>query len=329
MKKAETTRHLRKSLGDPRSQVFFLYCKSLEQYLAGGGESALRGAYEAGRLGLANDLGVLDMAALHHSALVKILIRARGQDETQANLSAASQFFAESLSRYEMAYRGYRDAMAALHLLNETLEKEANRIARAVHDQAGHLLLAVHLAMAEIARDLPPALQGKIKDVIDLLHQAEGQLRELSHELHPTMLHDLGLVPAVRLLADGVSKRSSLSIWVEATLDGRLPTTVETALYRIIQEALTNVTKHAQAENVWIKLDGDAPRICCSIRDDGVGFDVRAPRGQKGLGLIGIQERLSAIGGTLQITSEPGKGTLLLVTVPRKRAGVNPRNARR
>lgn len=315
MEKAETARHLES-----------LYSEALEQYLAGGGESALRGAYEAGRLALAKDLGVLDMAALHHSALAKVVLGAHGQDEMQAKLSAASQFFAESLSPYEMAYRGYRDAVAALHHLNETLEQEVKRIAHAVHDEAGQFFVAVHLALAEVARELPPALRGKIKEVTHLLRQVEEQLRGLSHELRPTVLDDLGLVPAVRFLADGVSKRCSLPIYVESTLECRLLPAVETALYRIIQEALNNVTKHARAGNVRIQLDEDARGICCSIRDNGVGFHARAllsGTGQKGLGLIGIQERLSAIGGTLQITSELGQGTLLLVTVPMENSSAN------
>jgi signal transduction histidine kinase len=315
METEETTRHIES-----------LYGEALEQYLAGGGESALQGAYEVGRLGLTQDLGVLGMAALHNSALVKVLTGVHGQDETQARLKAASQFFAESLSPYEMAHRGYRDAISGLRLLNETMEQEVKRIAHTVHDEAGQLLVVVHLAMAEISRDLPPAAQKKIKDVTELLRQVEEQLRGLSHELRPTILDDLGLVPTVEFLTDRVSRRSGLAIQVEAALAGRLLPAVETALYRIIQEALNNVTKHAQAKNVWIQLDGDAQRTRCSIRDDGVGFDARAclaEQGRKGLGLIGIQERLSAIGGTLQITSQPGEGTLLLITVPKESSGAN------
>ncbi|HYY68292.1 MAG TPA: phosphatase RsbU N-terminal domain-containing protein, partial [Terriglobales bacterium] len=141
----------------------------MEQYLAGAGESALRGAYEAGRLAMAKDFGVLEVAALHHSALAKALTGAHGQDEIRAKVSAASQFLAESLSAYEMAHRGYRDAITALRLLNENLELEVKRIGQTVHDEAGQLLVAVHLAMAEIARDLPPGLRDRISDVTGLL----------------------------------------------------------------------------------------------------------------------------------------------------------------
>jgi two-component system, NarL family, sensor histidine kinase UhpB len=157
-------------------------------------------------------------------------------------------------------------------------------------------------------------------------------LRAPSHELRPTILDDLGLVPAVRFLTDGVSRRFGLSIQVDARLDGRLPPAVETALYRIVQEALNNITKHSQAKNVWIQLDSDAKKIVGSIRDNGVGFHAQThlkERGKKGLGLIGMQERLSAVGGTLQIESEPGRGTLLFITVPRENSNANSSSASR
>jgi signal transduction histidine kinase len=303
-----------------------LYTEALEQYLSGGGERALRGAYEVGRVALASEVGLLDMAELHHSALSKILSGAPGLSEIPARFADASQFLAESLSPYEMAYRGYRDAVAGLRRVNETLEQEVKRIAHSVHDEAGQILVVVHLAIAEISRELPPTLQGKLKDVTGLLRQVEEQLRTLSHELRPTILDDLGLVPAIRFLTDGASKRFGLSIQVEARVDGRLLPAVETALYRIVQEALNNITKHSQAKTVWIQLDEHAKKVVCSIRDNGVGFHAQTclkERGRKGLGLIGIQERLSALGGTLQIESEPGRGTQLLITVPRENPNAN------
>ena len=305
-----------------------LYMEALEHYLAGGGERALRGAYEVGRLALTSEVGLLDMAELHHVALSKILTNDLGQDGVPGGLADASQFLAESLSAYEMAYRGYRDAVAGLRCVNEALEQEVRRIAHAVHDEAGQLLVVVHLAMAEISRELPPAAQAKVKDVTGLLHQVEEQLRALSHGLRPTILDDLGLVPAIRFLTEGVSKRFGLLIQVESRLDFRLPAPVETALYRIAQEALNNITKHAGARSVWILLDCDAKRIVCAIRDNGVGFDVPARlkvRGNRGLGLIGMQERLSALGGTLHIESEPGSGTQLHITIPRENSNANSR----
>ena len=310
------------------SDIKALYTEALEHYLSGGGERALRGAYEVGRLALTSEVGLLDMAELHHVALSKILTDNLGQGAAPVGLDDASQFLAESLSAYEMAYRGYRDAVAGLRCVNEALEQEVRRIAHAVHDEAGQLLVVVYLAMAEISRDLPPAAQAKVNNVTGLLHQVEEQLRELSHGLRPTILDDLGLVPAIRFLTEGVSKRFGLVIHVEARLDFRLPPSVETALYRIVQEALNNITRHAGARNVWIVLDGDVKKIVCTIRDNGVGFDAPArlkERGNRGLGLIGIKERLSALGGTLHIESEPGSGTQLRITVPRENSNANSR----
>jgi signal transduction histidine kinase len=143
-------------------------------------------------------------------------------------------------------------------------------------------------------------------------------------------LDDLGLVPAVRFLADRISRRSSLAIQVKAELDGRLLPGVEIALYRIIQEGLNNATRHSQAKNVWVQLDEQAGKTVCSIRDDGIGFQVHArlsETGKKGLGLIGIRERISAIGGTLQITSEPGRGTKLRIAVPKEISHANSNRA--
>jgi two-component system, NarL family, sensor histidine kinase UhpB len=303
-----------------------LYTEALEHYLSGGGERALRAAYEAGRLALAGEVGLLDIAELHHAALCKMLPDGPGQAALSGRLSDASQFLAESLSAYEMAYRGYRDAISGLRRVNEALEQEVKRIAHAIHDEAGQLLVVVHLALADISRELPSAMQGKMNDVAVLLRQVEEQLRSLSHGLRPTILDDLGLVPAIRFLAEGVSKRFGLLIQVDSRLDLRLPAAIETALYRIIQEALNNITRHAAARNVWIALDRNAKKIDCSIRDNGVGFNVPTrcqERGNRGLGLIGIQERLIAIGGTLHIESEPGSGTQLVITIPRESSNAN------
>src|SRR5215469_7920889 len=316
------------AVANSTTDIKALYTEALEHYLSGGGERALRGAYEVGRLALTSEVGLLDLAEFHHVALSKVLADNLGHDRVPVGLADASQFLAESLSAYEMAYRGYREAVAGLRGVNEALEQEVRRIAHAVHDEAGQLLVVVHLAMAEISRELPPAAQGKIKDVTGLLHQVEEQLRGLSHGLRPTILDDLGLVPAIRFLTEGVSKRFGLVIHVESRLDFRLPPSVETALYRIVQEALNNITKHAGARNVWIVLDRDAKKVVATIRDNGVGFDVPArlkERGNRGLGLIGIQERLGALGGTLHIESEPGSGTQLRITVPRENRNANSR----
>lgn len=207
----------------------------------------------------------------------------------------------------------------ALRHLNETLEQESRRIAHALHDEAGQLLAAVDIALDEFAHEVPPTAQPHLQEVKGLLDQIEAQLRHLSHELRPTILDDLGLVPALEFLAEGVSARTGLSVTVDGPTTGRLPLAIETALYRTVQEALTNVTKHAQAKSVSVQVKRENRRLRCTIHDDGIGFDVSAVlarRGERGLGLIGIRERLDALGGRLQITSAPGQGTELAITIP-------------
>jgi two-component system, NarL family, sensor histidine kinase UhpB len=212
-----------------------------------------------------------------------------------------------------------RRAQEALRRLNERLEEEARRIAHALHDEAGQLLASVHLALDEVARELPSPAAERLHAVRPLLDVIEEQLRDLSHELRPTVLDDLGLIPALEFLASGVSKRAGIAVTVEGSTGGRLRPGVETALYRIAQEALTNVTKHARATCASIGLVQQAGLVRCSVRDDGIGFDLPsllARRGAQGLGLIGIRERVGALGGSLEISSAPGQGTELVITIP-------------
>jgi PAS domain S-box-containing protein len=207
----------------------------------------------------------------------------------------------------------------ALRRLNDALEREATRIASVLHDEAGQFLTAAHITLADVARQLPEPAKEALKEVRRDLNQIEHQLRRLSHELHPRILDDLGLIDAVKFLADGVQRRTGVTITVEGTLEERCSPLVETAIYRLVQEALTNMTKHAGATRATITLQRDASMIRCSIRDDGVGFevaDVLDRRRDPGLGLIGIQDRLEVVGGTLEIISAPGGGTELRATIP-------------
>jgi signal transduction histidine kinase len=298
------------------------YRSALREYSVRGGEAALKKAYELGRRGVDDGKSLIEIAALHHEALL-VLVEKEKEAKRRANLlRTGAEFLAETLSPYEMAHRGFHDGVKALRQLNEILEEEIKRIAHAVHDEAGQLLVAVHLALADVSREFPQAQQVHIGRIEQLLNQVENQLRRYSHELRPTILDDLGWIPAIRFLAQGVSKRTNLPIQIKTKVSGRLPSPVEIALYRLVQEALTNVTKHAKASRVSIQVRRMGRSLCCSIQDDGAGFDVRAvqyDRKRNGLGLIGMRERLSAIGGTFSIDSAPGHGTRLLIRVPMPR----------
>src|ERR1700675_32412 len=217
---------------------------SLRDYAAGGGEPALGRAYELGRRALTEQKSLVEMAALHHQAMLVMVRDAASEKHREKLLRVSAEFLAECLSPYEMAHRGFQDAVMALRQLNETLEEEIKRIAYAVHDEAGQLLVAVHLALAEVALELPEPQQAHFARIKEMLNQVEKHLRRYSHELRPTILDDLGWIPAIRFLAEGISKRANFKIQIKTTVAGRRPGPMEIALYRIVQEALTNVAKH-------------------------------------------------------------------------------------
>lgn len=308
-----------RSRAKPRASFEDEYSSSLREYASEKGERALGRAYELGRRALTEQKSLVEMASLHHQAVLALFRGAESEKRREELLRSSGEFLAECLSPYEMAHRGFQDAVKALRQLNETLEEEIKRIAYAVHDEAGQLLVAVHLALAELAAELPGPQQAQVTRINELLNEVEKHLRRYSHELRPTILDDLGWIPAIRFLADRISKRYGLPIHIKAAVSGRLSGTTETTLYRIVQEALTNAVKHAKASTIWIRAWRENHVLCCSIRDDGGGFDssqAHAAPGRKGLGLIAMQERVSAIGGTLHIESGFGHGTELSVRIP-------------
>ncbi len=304
----------------------------LREYAAGDGESALGRAYELGRTAIADQMSLVGIAPLHHQALTELVTHSESQQIREDLLRASGDFLAECLSPYEIARRGFQDVVKAFRLLNETLEEQIKQIAYAVHDEAGQFLVAVHLALAEMAGQVPEAQQAQIRHIEELLGEVEKQLRRYSHELRPTILDDLGWVAAIRFLADGVSRRSFLNIHVDAGVSMRLASTMETAIYRIAQEALNNIVKHARARNVWIRAWRERRRVLCfSVQDDGAGFDNRRMQlaGRPGLGLVAMRERASAVGGTLHIESTPREGTILSLRFPLEGRHANSRRARR
>ena len=295
------------------------YGQSLRDYLSQPGEKELQQAYELGRNVLSNGSGVLGIASLHHEALKQIMPGATETIGGPQAIARAEEFFVESLMPFEMSHRSYREAIAALRHMNDRIEGESKRIAHALHQEAGGLLASTHLALEELARDLSPQGRDKLSQIRDLLSQVDGQLRSLAHELRPTILDDLGLLPALDFLSKGVSHRAGLPITVEGSSQGRLPPAVETALYRNVQEALNNTVKHARASRATVRVIKQPRGVQCSVSDDGVGFDVSsaiAVDGERGLGLVGIRERLDSVRGTLQITSAAGEGTELRMQIP-------------
>jgi signal transduction histidine kinase len=293
------------------------YESALKNCFSKGGEDALSSAYELGHQALESGLGLLEVASFHRSAVAAALREQPADgDLLLQRFDAAGNFLSEILAPFELIHRGNQETNSALRRLNGILEEEAKRIAHALHDEAGELLATVYLELAELAREPTGPVATRVSRITGYLDRMREQLRRLSHELRPPILDQLGLVPALRFLADGVAKRTGIQVVVEDLTESRLPLQAETSLYRVVQEALTNVTKHARATRVYIRVWIDNGIAFCAVRDDGIGFESAGTKTTLGLGLIGIRERVTSLHGTLKIDSAPGKGTEIRVSLP-------------
>ncbi len=295
------------------------YSSALDSYLQQQDESSLHQAYEFGRQAMSKGTSLVELVLVHQEAFLASIRKKTNRSRLDHLAQLANEFLSEALSPYEMANRGFQEAVSALRRMNELLEQEIKRIAYAVHDEAGQLLTAVHLALSNLERQSPVELKSDFENVNVLLKQVELQLRQYSHELRPTILDDLGLVPAVHYLANAVSARSMLPIRVSSTVKGRLSPSIEIALYRVLQEALNNAVKHAHASSISIDIQQQSNLLLCKVQDDGIGFNPslaqKAGR-RSGLGLVSMKERVNSIGGTLEFDSSSGQGTCLLIRVP-------------
>jgi two-component system, NarL family, sensor histidine kinase DevS len=209
----------------------------------------------------------------------------------------------------------------AFRRIVEAQELERRRLARELHDDTGQALTSMLLGLRalEEARDDDERRAG-IGALRELVVTTLQDVRRLAVELRPRALDDLGLVPALERLAQAFREQTGTRVQLEARLEERLPSELETALYRIVQEALTNVMKHARARNVSIVLTRRSGAISVLVEDDGVGFDAEAA-GETGLGLLGMRERLALASGTLTVESSPGAGTTIVAEVPLHRVG--------
>jgi signal transduction histidine kinase len=293
------------------------YQEALAEYLAHPDEALLERAYGLGRQALADGRGVLDMATTHSQALAVVLASTGGAADRTQLAEALERFFVEAISPFEIAHRSFRDANMVLHRLNDVLENQAKRIAYALHAEASQLVASVHLALADVATRLPAERVREIQSVRGLLDQIEDRIRRISHELRPTILDDMGLVPAIEFLADGISQRWGIPVVVCGAVSGNLPLPVETALYRAAQEGLNNVARHAQATHAEVRLEQSPHLITCTVRDDGKGCDSAVVgNGRRGLGLVEIRERMAALGGTLRLNPRVPHGTEFIVEIP-------------
>ena len=296
------------------------YAAALREYLAAGEEAPLLRAYEIGRQALASQTHLLALIDLHREALSRVIPAVQNGRDAAALADAANRFLAEFLSPWDMLRLRNRDVTEGLRQMNRLLEEEAKRVAHALHDQAAPLLATVYLDVADIARSAQAPRAEQLKGITSHLDQLREQLRRLSHEVHPPLLEELGLVRALQFLAKGIQERTGLKVSVHGRASRHLPELAKTTVYRVAQEALNNVTRHSGATRVRIELSASKARLECTVRDNGRGFDPAARRAgaqARGLGLIGMEERVRALGGDFRIDSSPGKGTTVHISIPR------------
>jgi len=203
-------------------------------------------------------------------------------------------------------------------------EDERKRIARELHDETSQTLAAlgigVDLAAAEVG-DSSPVVRQRLDDARRLVGRMHDELHRLIVNLRPSVLDDLGLAAAIRWFAERQLGSAGIAVRCElGELDVRLPPEIETATFRAVQEALVNIGRHASAESVLIQGSIEKGHLVIEIEDDGVGFDetavVRSPESLRGIGLLGMRERIEILGGTVRIESAPGSGTRVLFTIP-------------
>ena len=285
-------------------------------------EEACLSAYDFGRRALANGVGLLELATLHHEVVASLIAEAPAQS-TAESLSSAKLFFIEALAPFEMSRRLVDEANATLRRLNETLEDGAKRIALSLHDEAGGIIAAARIQLDLAIQDSPNASNERFEEVRKLLDETGERLRHLSHELRPAILDDLGLAKALKFLAQGISSRSTIKVTILGQLRERPPARVELALYRVVQEAVNNAIRHASGVSaIGVRLRDQKNSVVCSIHNDGLGFDVDktlSDKTRQGLGLLGMRERVHSIGGSITIRSTPKQGTTIEVVVPLER----------
>jgi len=336
------------------------YKSALQDYLNGAGEGALQHAYEVGRRAITRGLGVLEMMAIHEE-VVRTVLFGTLNSEDRARIIKAAEFFAESLSPFEMTHRGFQEANVKLRLLSEHLqsvrEEERTRIARDVHDELGQALTCLKMDLswldARLFRDSLPqdgkstgkinrrhsiqpilhskkssnrrgVLFRKTKSILKLIDKTIQTVRRISTDLRPAVLDDLGLAAAIEWQVREFQARTRMRCRLILPSQGiTLDQERMTAIFRIFQEALTNVARHSNATRVKISLKEKVDHLILEVQDNGCGITESEISDVTSLGLLGMRERAIFWGGEVNITGSRGKGTAVSVRIPIHKAGDN------
>jgi signal transduction histidine kinase len=230
----------------------------------------------------------------------------------------------ENARLFEQVRLGHAQLRRLTQQVVSAQEEERQRLSRELHDEAGQLLTALKIGLNLIQADLPKAspLYERTNEAVALTDMTMERLRTLARDLRPPALDTAGLNPTLEGLCHEFGRRTRLAIEYTGANLPVLPDRSNICLYRFLQEALTNVAKHAQATQVRVKLSASATEVSVVVEDNGRGFDEKAgqlPEGQpKGIGLLGMQERLELLGGRLEIVSRTGQGAYLTAHLPRE-----------
>ncbi|RRR69352.1 MAG: PAS domain-containing sensor histidine kinase [Candidatus Viridilinea halotolerans] len=234
----------------------------------------------------------------------------------------ALEGIARDISERKQAEEELRASAEALQLLSRRLleaqEHERRLIARELHDEVGQVLTGLKLTLSVMSTEASPDLKASLSDAQAALSELMGRVRSLSLDLRPALLDDLGLLPALNWLIERYSKRTGIAVELRHQgVERRFTSTIETVAYRTIQEALTNVARHAQVSSVQVRLLAATQRLMLRIDDSGCGFDSDiALRSGSSTGLSGMHERIQLIGGVLTLETAPGAGTHIIAELP-------------
>jgi signal transduction histidine kinase len=231
--------------------------------------------------------------------------------------------------RAEEALRRSKEELRELALASDSVrEQEKSRIARELHDELAQSLTALKMDVAWLRGHVPAgdaAVSGKLDDIEALLDGTVAATRRISADLRPLMLDDLGLVPAVEWLVQKFTERNAIPCELElGAPDLELRDPHASAVFRILQESLTNAARHARASRVKVSIGLSDGAVALRVRDDGRGFSPEDPRKPGSFGLMGLRERAYLLGGEVSIASEPGRGTTVEVRIPLESRTVRP-----
>lgn len=259
---------------------------------------------------------IVPLVAARRGLGVMIAIDRLGDDPrfSDEDLRLAESYAERAAVAVDHSQRVARDALRRAVAAQEL---ERRRLARELHDETGQALTSMLLGLTTVeAAQTPEQVREAVAGLRRLVVSTLQDVRRLAVELRPTALDDFGLLPALKRLGQTVSERRGLDVQVEARLgSARLQAETETAVYRIVQEALTNVVKHADARHVSILVTRKNRSVSVMIEDDGKGFELEGA-GSAGLGLLGMQERVALLDGSLVVESSPGQGTTLVLELP-------------